>query len=338
LKRIDSRSLRPWLRAATGVIAAMVIALVLASAALADSASLTVTNNNGQTDPVGDVPRVFTVSGTSAVSEHLYVKYRAPGGAACAPSADTDSGNELSSFYDEPVNGDFSFQDALTFSPGTYMFCIWLSDWSNTVTSPISQTVTFRRPTGTITASLDPVVLAPGQQGTVTITGNSEAPKYVYATVRPAGAQCAPTYGADTGSSLIWGEGVNGQFSLQQTLTEDDAGSYVICLWLADSENDPSPVAGPQAQPFTVGSPTLSAPPPRLSCKVPNFNKKTSLGQIVRKLSRANCAIGTVGRRHSKNVKRGYVLQLTPGPRAVLSNGAPVNIVVSAGKKRRRHR
>lgn len=332
MNRIDTHLVRLRSRVVLAVAAAVVAALALAGPALADSATLTVNNNSGQSDPVGEVPRVFTVSGTAAVSEYLFVRYRAPGGAACAPTADSDSGSELYEFYGNEVNGSFSFQNAKTFSSGTYMFCIWLADSDTTVTSPITETITFRRPTGTISATFDPVVLSPGHQGTVTVTGTSEAPKEVFATVRAAGGQCAPTADADTGSNLIGGESVNGAFSVQRTLTED-AGSYVLCLWLADSDTDASPIAGPQAVPFTVGFPAAPAP----ACKVPGFNRTMKLSKIERKLAKAHCGVGAITRRHSKKVKRGYVLGLNPGSYTVLPNGSAVNVTISSGKKRRRH-
>ena len=238
-----------------------VVVLTAASAAMADSAQLTITDTGGHSDPVAGVPRVFTVSGTAAVSEYLFMKQRPAGGAPCGPSANTDPGSTLTGFYDDfwskPVTGAFSLPVARTWNtPGTFLFCIWLASSNTAVSTPISQVITFRSPTGTISATVNPVIPRPGQDAQVTVTGASEAPEYVYAKVRAAGgAPCAPTFQSDSGDSVINSAAVNGAFSQQATVNEDTPGSYVLCLWLASSSEDTAPIAGPQAVPFSVVQP-----------------------------------------------------------------------------------
>jgi hypothetical protein len=242
---------------ALAVIATATALLIAAPAALADSANLTVTTTGGQSDPVAGVPRIFTVSGTAAVSEQLFVKYRPAGGAPCAPSAYTDSGDSGSLPWWDSVNGAFSVSNAVTWrTTGTTLFCIWLAPDGYTISAPISQVVTFRAPTGTISATLNPIAPRPGQQAQVTITGASEAPNEVFAKVRPAGgAPCAPTFDSDSGTSLVNYQDVNGAFTVQATTTQDAPGSYLICLWLASSSYDASPIAGPQPATFSVVQP-----------------------------------------------------------------------------------
>jgi hypothetical protein len=235
-----------------------------ATQARADSATISVTNTAGQSDPVAGVPRVFTVSGVAAVPEDVFVKYRSTGGAPCAPDASEDSGTAFYSglgypglAYGDEVNGSFQLAHVFTWgSPGTDMFCIWLAKDANTIASPITETITFRAPTGTITASVNPVTPMPGQQFTITITGASESPDEVFATVRAAGgAGCAPTFQADSGQGLVNGQNVNGSFSVQANTTETSAGAYLLCLWLADSSSAIPAIAGPQPETFTVVSP-----------------------------------------------------------------------------------
>jgi hypothetical protein len=92
-----------------------------------------------------------------------------------------------------------------------------------------------------------PAIPRPGKSATLTVTGASEAPMQAYAKIRAAGgAPCAPTYNADSGDSLLDGTDVNGAFSLTADVTRGDPGSYLICLWLASSSDDPAPIAGPQ--------------------------------------------------------------------------------------------
>jgi hypothetical protein len=247
---------------------ALVVLLICSGSALADSASINVTNTAGGSDPAAHLPRVFTVSGITEAPERIFIKYRNPGGAPCASSAETDTGRwfENYSIYDDvSTNGAFSYSNADTWSePGTFVFCIWIAESESAiVTTPITQTITFRSPTGTITATVNPATPAPGQKATVTVTGSSEAPEKVFAKVQPVGgAGCAPTYEADSGSNLVEVQNVNGSFSEQAITTQSKAGQYLICLWLAESPNDTSPVAGPQPETFTVASPPPPPPPP----------------------------------------------------------------------------
>jgi hypothetical protein len=251
-----------------GSLFALVAVLMWSGTALADSASVSVTTTSGQSDPTAGVPRIFTVSGVASVPEYVYVKSRAPGGAPCAPTADSDTGSTIEEYgdwgYGEEVNGDFSFQKVFTWEPpGTEVFCIWLASSGSAITTPITQTITFRVPNGTITATVNPITPTPGEKATITVTGSSEAPEKVFAKIRPSGgAPCAQTYNADSGSNLIDEDEVNGAFTEQATTTQATTGTYLICLWLAGSPNDTSPIAGPQPETFTVAAPLPPPPPP----------------------------------------------------------------------------
>lgn len=253
-------------RVAVPLIASAALLALAPSSALADSATLSVTNTAGQPDPAVGVSRVFTLSGVSSLPSRVFVKYRAPGGAPCAPTAGQDSGEELfgagvgdypGTFYEQAVDGAYSFQHAATWvNPGPWMFCYWLASSETTIATPFTQTITFRSPRGTITASISPIAPRTGSQATITITGSSEAARKVFATVRRGSAGCAPTFGSDTGVELVSGEDVDGAFTIKASSSKfDRAGDHVVCLWLASSETDPNPIAGPQRQPFVVGSP-----------------------------------------------------------------------------------
>jgi hypothetical protein len=273
LSRAHAKGSRPAQDIILASLLAILAVLVCAGTALADSASISVTNTGGQSDPAAGVPRVFTISGIASIPEKVFVKYRSPGGAACAPSAESDSGSSLSQgqhegafdfAYDSSVNGEFNLQQVYNWAPsGTFVFCIWLASGESTITTPITQTITFRSPTGTITATLNPTTPTPGQQATVTVTGSSESPAKVFAKIKTAGGGgCALTYEADSGENLIDNASVNGSFSTQATTVQSKAGQYLLCLWLAESTSDTSPIAGPQPVTFTVGSPPPPSPPP----------------------------------------------------------------------------
>lgn len=262
-----------WFRPSLLILSlALCASLALAAGAGADSASISVTNTAGQSDPAAGVPRVFSVSGDASLPEQVFVKFRPIGGAPCAPNAESDSGSTSvepfgqSLAYGPYVNGLFNLQGVGTWqSPGTYMFCIWLpqsepyEEADKEITTPISQTIAFRSPRGTISGTVSPANPRPGQRATLTVTGASETPEQVFARIRPAGgASCAPAYEADSGESLLSDQQVNGSFGLQATVTQSRAGRYLVCLWLADSSSATPAVAGPQPLTFTVGAPTPS--------------------------------------------------------------------------------
>lgn len=311
---------------------ALVVAASLAwsGGALADTASIAVTTTAGQSDPVTEVPRTFKLTGNVASPKNYFVKYRRTGGAPCAGSARADTGETLTGewYGSDEVNGDFSNTQALTWSdpPASYLFCIWLAEDSDQVVTPISQVIRFRSPTGTVSAGISPVVPRPGRQATVTITGSSEADKNVYSTVRGAGNPCAPTASADPGESLIYGDSVNGVFGLRTNWTPDRSGNYVICLWLADSSEDASPVAGPQPFPFRV------AAPPKPPCVVPRIGRGSKLATAKRRIRKANCRVGKVKRRRS-SVRRGRVVKTSPRRGTRMRNRARVSVVISRGRR-----
>ena len=276
-----------WRRLAAGLFASVAV-LACSASAQADTATITVTDTGGRVDPAGGIPRIFTVSGTASVAEKLYVKYKGVG-TQCAPTWSSDTGDQIGAgtgyFVGDDVNGAFSFQHVLTWDEGTFQFCIWLAKSSGTIASPISQVITFRRPNGSISATLDPAISRPGQQTTVTVTGSSEANRKVYATVRSAGTQCAPTYGSDDGESLIAGSDVDGMFTTVATTTPSRPGGFIVCLWLASSSYDTQPIAGPQSVPFSVVQP----PPALRKVSLVDCSNNHRLTAIRARSNRAAC-------------------------------------------------
>jgi PASTA domain len=316
------------------LLGATLLALSAASPALADSASITFTDAAGTSDPAVGVGRTMTLAGNSAVSKYVYVRYRPAGGAPCAPSASSDAGRYSfddftgETFNGSAVNGNFTLRKTGTWDdPGTFMFCVWLSSSESAPATPFVQNVTFRRPTGTISATVAPIAPLAGQTATITITGSSEAPRYVFASLRPAGiAPCAVSYEAESGSSLVDGRSVNGAFSLTATTTQSTPGNYLVCLWLAESSSDGAPVAGPQPATFTV----TAAPRP---CVVPAVPRFTALAPYLAALSAASCVPGAQRYTASRTYPRGTIIKTTPAPGTTLAPSAAVTLLISSGKR-----
>jgi hypothetical protein len=127
---------------------------------------------------------------------------------------------------------------------------------------------------------------------------------------------------ADSGHALLNGTSVNGAFSITQTLTVSAPGSYMICMWLADSSGDTGPVAGPQTATFTVPAP----------CIVPELSPGATLSLVKSRLGAANCGAGATSQEASTTIKRGRLIRLGSNSGSQLAPGTPVSIVLSSGR------
>lgn len=331
-------------RALPALVIAVLVGLTGAPAARADSVVLSITDASGREDPVDGIGRTFTFRTNTAVPKRLYVKVRRPGGAPCAPSAQTDAGEPIYrsssgrlypdrngwQFYGDSVNGDATVSQTGTWvgGTGTFMFCYWLADSSAQTSTPMTQNVTFRAMTGTVSASVSPASLLVGQSLTVTFAGSSEGPTSVYARYRPAGgAPCAATHNADSGTSIeLDNHSVNGTFSRTATIQPETPGTYQVCTWMADTRDSPA-IAGPQITTFTVTAPPAPAPP----CVVPSLTPGTPLAAVTQSLTASGCRVGKRRYVASKRYRRGSVIKFDTATGAQLQTSAPVGVLLSSG-------
>jgi hypothetical protein len=294
----------------------MIVAFAGPSQAAAATAGLTVTTSAGLSDPAAGVPRVFTLKGTADAPGHVYVSYRAPGGAACAPSASSDSGRSIGSFYGASVDRAFSFSEARSWNPaGTFAFCIWLARSENAIAVPITQTLTFRPPLGTISAIVNPLTPAVNEATAITVYGQSEAPARAYAKIRPGDGPCAVSFDADAGRALLSGDPVNGSFSLATATKQSNDGAYAPQLQRVYVLGPPRPVG--------------RQPP----CLVPGVTRRIRLTTMKSRIRAANCTVGKVRYIRSRTVPRRVIVRLSSRAGSKLQTGSPVTIYVSTGRK-----
>jgi hypothetical protein len=192
--------------------------------------------------PVAEVPTTFLTDAQSDVTSWLHVKFRPAGGAACAPSPETDPGDYLI----QNVRGSGARQESrvYTFSaPVTYLLCAWLRDSQSNVLSTQTGQLTVRAPVGSLAAAVPP--LAPLNRAFVmTFAGQTEVARWLYVSYRAAGgAPCAPTPASDPGSSIVYGDRVEGAYSIAKELTLDRRGTFLVCGWLVSSSGDLAPLA-----------------------------------------------------------------------------------------------
>lgn len=321
-------------------VATAMVALASAGSAWANTASIKFVDAAGKEDPAAYVGRTLVLTGNAPTANTgVYIKFRAPGGAPCGPSANSDSGDSLSfgnRGYDPAgrFNGNFDVRvSGIWDAPGTFVFCIWMTTGSGSTTStPITQNITFRGSTGSVSAAVAPPSVPLGQDVAATLSGSTEAPARVYASYRAAGgAPCAGTASADTGSQLnVSGTTVNGSFNIPATIDSPDAGNYQLCVWLARSSSD-APIAGPQPTTFSVVAPP-PPPPPVPPCIVPSTAPGTGLSTARSALTTAGCGIGLIRYVASARFARGTIVKLGSTSGTSLAPGAPVSILVSSGK------
>jgi PASTA domain-containing protein len=322
----------------TALALCAVVLLVPGRGGATNGVSIQVLDAAGVEDPVEDLGRSFVFGGHADTETNLWVKYRPAGGAPCAPSASSDSGDYFDYWFS--VNGDFSVSEARVWdTSGNFIFCMWLANSSSDVTPPYSRVISFRIPNGSATLSTSPGTLRPGIAGTLNVSGTSEASRSLYVTYRASGgAPCAPSPSSDSGQSSLWyGTGVNGGFSFDEAVTFDSAGSYLFCVWLRRYSSDVEPVGGTPAS-FTVSviapPPPPPPPPPARppSCVVPNV-VGFKLPRAKKRVNKSHCRVTSIVFRNSSLRKKGRVLAQTPKAGRRLRNGAAVRLVVGTGRR-----
>lgn len=309
-----------------GCAAVMGVMAVLPSTAAADSASIAFLDAAGNPDPVAGVGRTMVATGTSDSSKYVYVKARPAGGAPCAPTPRSDSG-DYQGFGSRRVNGSFRVTYTGTWrTAGSFQYCTWLQSSSDAPSTPFTQIINFRNPRAAITGSVLPVSPIAGRRGTLLISGASEAPGDLYARFRPAGgAPCAPSPKADSGTWLVGGMSVDGVFRRNADVTARRPGPYLACMWGTRDGSSEAPVAM-QSVTFTVRAP----------CRVPRVGRRMRLRDAKRALGRAKCAVGRVKYRYSRTRRRGRVVKFGSAAGTRFDPGTRVSVVVSKGKRHRR--
>lgn len=324
------RRTQPRMGLALVAVIGILAALAFADQARAATASISVTTSAGLSDPASGVPRVFTLRGTTDRPGRIYVSYRGTGGAGCAPTASSDSGRSVGSFYGASVDGAFSFSETRTWSPpGAFVFCIWLARSESAISVPIAQTMVFRPPVGTISAIVSPLTPAVNESFGILVGGQSEAPARAYARIRQGGG-CASSFDADTGKIVLAGDPVNGSFGLQATTKQSSAGAYALCLWLALSGADASPIAAQLQRVHVLGPPRPQGKQP--PCLVPGVTRRIRLATMKARIRAGNCTVGKVRYLRSRKVPRRVIVRLSSRAGSKLQTGSPITIYVSTGR------
>ena len=106
-----------------------------------------------------------------------------------------------------------------------------------------------------ITTSADPIEDVTFQ---ITLAGQSDNARNLYATVKPAGGQpCAVTYSADDGDTFVSGADVTGTYSIVRNATLSRSGDYLLCAWVQTTSGATAADAA-TSKPLTIRVPRAS--------------------------------------------------------------------------------
>jgi len=354
----------------TGVIATAFATLAAPAAAMADSASISLSNAQPATGT--PITVTFNTAATPIDSNgdgpYLYAVVQPSSAGGCQPTFGDDQGvvgSQASILVQGGDNGQVTTgQDSQSYNYTSYMaaaytVCAWLEtayddysgsgDTSSVVTATATSGLTASN-TDTLSPSLSTSAPQPNVPFTVTFTGNAtpidsngDGP-YLYAVVQPSSAGgCQPTFGDDQGvvgsqANVVVQGGDNGEVTTGQFKKvfnfSAPKGSYTVCGWLESDYDDYSGSGDTSSDVTAAATPVTftiaSPPPPPPACVVPKF-AGAGLAAVEQRILRDHCTVGRVKRVRRRHVRRNRVLGLSPAPGRRLASGAGVNITVSRG-------
>lgn len=246
------------LRGIRGVLAGVLVSLaaMVVGAASASAATIEVGISD---DPGEDRALTVTASGTAEGDQDVHVTIKPAGGAACAPRPEDES----LLFASRVDAGAYAEQASATIDDdGDYLLCGYVTRRfdSSTVFATASRPITVRPATATIGLA-NPARVDPGQSFPVRVTGATEVGRRVFVTSKPAGgAPCGAAYDlTDDDNDIVFNRDVSGAYDFTEAVSINEAGSYLLCAWVQESQNDLEPEAATTAQ-FNVGGPSLGGP------------------------------------------------------------------------------
>lgn len=316
--------------------AALLPLTVAATAAAAPTVSISV-----GADPVESITTQLGVSGTDPSSENaLLLKVKPAGGEACGVNYEADGGREVIGTFDGVGVGAHTVTVNWTFeAAGSYLLCAWLTDnaeHDEPVVASASQTIVVRPPHISL-AIKAPSKVAPDQTFQIVTAAQSETSRDVTEYIEPNNGRGCPANAAAASSAaeafgliplfLPWNVD-GGPFTQSSNEKLEHTGSYLVCAYA----EYPSAESVPEAMALATIS-VVKPPPP---CVVPKVSSRMHLGTIERRIVAAHCTVGKVRSVASQSHRRGTLIRLSPRPGTRRASGAPVEIFVSSGSRRRR--
>lgn len=307
----------------------MLAAMILASSALA---APTLELTRGSVEPVESIATQLGAVVNNGGNSYFTLHVEPTGGAGCGANPRADSGEGVLSTESitsetNPVkeSRNWTFQAA-----GGYRVCAWVTKDSSDeeVQAFAEATFVVRAPHLALAISIPPTVL-PSQTFQIMTTATAETERQVWEFVMPNTGACpanADAAGRASGSLEILGywNVIGGPLTETKNQYLTTPGNYLACAYFQYPNREATPELSASAQ--------MSVVPPPPPCVVPTFHRGAKLASVEQSVRAASCSVGKVRYTASRSVGRGGVIALSLATGTKLANGAPVNIVVSAGR------
>jgi hypothetical protein len=306
------------------VVAASSAAVPAANAA-ADRISLSVA-----ADPVETIATQISAGGYATNGNEaadVIVESRPTGGGPCGANPRANDGRPV---LQHSVSHDFDLEANYTFDrAGSYLLCGWIFDYTqDKVVATASLEVAVRLPNMSLALTAPGSVIV-GEGFDVVVAAQTEGTRTVDVEIVPDDGRGCP---ANTrAAAAVWdSRTVVDGWIVQgapapwvQPWSIPNAGSYRLCGYFRRERDDP---------PQVTALARIAAQPP---CVVPEVTRGSRLTVVKRSIVASGCTVGKVTKRRSRRYRRGRVVSVAPRAGTRLAPLAPVNVVVSKGRRRR---
>ncbi len=315
------------------LLVALIASLALASTALA---APTLELTRGSVEPAESIATQLGAVVNNGGSSYFTLHLKPAGGAGCGTNPRADSGATIvisTEFISNEINPVNETRNWTFESAGGYKVCAWVTkDFNGEEVQAFAEaSFVVRTPHLALSIGVPPTVL-PSQTFQITTTAQTETARQVWEYLMPntggcpANANAAARSAGSLGILSYWNV-IGGPLTETKNQSLEKPGSYLICAYFQYPNQEAAPELSASAQ-LSVVPP----PPPPPPCVVPSFHRGAKLAVVEQSVRAASCAVGKVHYTPSTSVGRGGVISLGAVAGAKLANGAPVNIVVSAGR------
>ncbi len=332
MNRLPSLSQSPKRFALSSCLITLIASLAFASTALA---APTLELTRGSVEPVESIATQLGAVVTNGGSMFFTLHVRPAGGAGCSANPRADSGEGVidSQSISSETNPVTETSNRTFESAGSYKACAWVTkDFGGEEVQAFAEaTFTVRKPHLALSIAVPPTAL-PSQTFQITTTATAETARQAWEYVMPNTGACPANANAASRTAgereiLGYWNIIGGPLTETKNQSLETPGSYLVCAYFQYPNQEAAPELSASAQMSVV-----APPPPPPPCVVPAFHRGAKLASVEQSIRAASCSVGKVRYTASTSVGRGGVISLGAVAGTKAANGAPVNLVISAGR------
>jgi hypothetical protein len=211
----------------------------------------------------GGEPFQLTAVGTTASGQARLAIFGQPASEPCAATAQEDGGTEYIGVGVEE-SFDETFPSPLSLVHGDYLLCGYVFDGTDNKPLSRAQELLAVRNRDSIALAPEPQTQIEGQPQSVNVSGYADATVELAITFKPAGAGCAASAAADSGTRATLAGSQSGEYATSVEVPALGPGSYLACSWLEPPEAPGEPPLATSSLVLVInpyrGSVSLSAP------------------------------------------------------------------------------